>query len=168
MSVDDSVISSKPVVVDGAEFVLSCAKVWVAPRKRGRSRNDLSLTITNRSAKSQTFSLFDTIRIVLKDAGGKALHDIGGRNGMKPGTTTTQPLVKGESYVVRLPAFLAEKNGAWHVQGDDGFGGIWLFDGLRPGKYSLSAHYDSTQFTDRSRSVWRGSARTQPVEIEVR
>jgi hypothetical protein len=161
-------VASKPILAQGAEFVVSADSVWHAPKNRGRTKIDLRLTITNRDAKPQAFSLFDTVRMVLKDTDGKDLRIDGGRNGTRPGKTTTPLLAKDASYVVHLSASLLEANGALRLQGDDGFGGIWYFDGLRAGKYSVSVHYDSTLGKAQSNAEWRGTVNTQSVVVEIR
>src|SRR5262249_42217148 len=124
---------------------------------------DLGVRLTNRGDKTLTFSLFDTIRPMLKTADGKALRVDGGRDA----TRRVEPIVvaPGKSETVRWRARLESlKDGkSFRLGWTDGTGMLWYFDGVRPGKYLLRFEYDNSK-KDR---FWSGKATTNDVEFEV-
>ena len=55
------------------------------------------------------------------------------------------------------------------LNGVDGFGGFWKYDGLRPGKYLLSFKYISDGTTiDGGVPYWKGNVKTESVTIEIK
>ena len=76
---------------------------------------------------------------------------------------------------------MEDQPGRYSLTGSDGAGGIWQFDGLKTGKYSLSISYANTPedaariqalpakhaIDPQAAPFWIGKARTKPLAIEI-
>jgi RNA polymerase sigma factor (sigma-70 family) len=166
---------SKPVRVAEADFQAVVEARPVAPESGATQPINLGLRITNRADKPQWFNLFDTIRIGLKSADGTPIRVDGGRNGTFPARPIQ--LAPGQSQTILRGGRLEwMKDGrSLRLIGSDGSGGIWHFDGLRPGKYRLRFEYETTrEMTERFRRglqaggpFWISSAQTAEAEFEI-
>ncbi len=167
---------SKPVQVNGAEFVALAEEEWVACNPPyGRDPIEVQLRITNRGDKDLVFPTFDTFQIVLKTPDETKIRMDGGRDhtlrGAKP--VLIRP---GASYCLCRKAELC-----WNKDGksrtfvyQDGTGSMFSYGPLQAGKYTLSFWYalDEKKAATHSKlmgniPVWSGKAVTHEVPFEV-
>jgi hypothetical protein len=168
----DTPPSQKTVAVThhGARFELAGIVDWPAPTKPGAvAEIDLKLTITNTSSSPLRFSLFDTLRVSLTDSRGQPLLHDGGRNATKAGEAFSPLLAPGEIFlVVRRVHLTWIAADTLRLQGDDGFGGIWYFDGLKPSAaYNLKFVYRTYQYSGVDQ-LWVGEVTTPALTIIIR
>lgn len=131
---------SPPVQAGDADFQIVAPAVWVRLKE---TAIPLALKITNRADKARQFNLYDTVTICIKDANGHELPLGGGRRE----TLQPRPLLveKDQSGTIDREAQLKQQDKAFRLTGSDGAGGVWWFDGLKAGKYTVSIAYESTQ-----------------------
>ncbi len=159
---------SEAVRVNGLDFQIVAPVVWMMPVEKEETPIPLVLKVTNHTDKAVTLNLFDTITISMKDAAGKELRIDGGRDG----TTPCPPLIveKGQNGTVDRSAKLQPldgKLGQFRLIGSDGAGGIWYFDGLKPGKYTISMAYENTKAGPEDAPNWVGKATTKELTVEI-
>src|SRR5262249_42313651 len=136
---EEGYAASKAVRTGDVEFqaVVQNKRLVAEPGIQGSI--DLGVRFTNRGDKPLTFSLFDTIRPVLKTADGKALSRV---DGGRDGTRRVEPIVvaPGKSETVRWRARLESPDDgkSFRLSWTDGTGQEWYFDDVRSGKYLLS------------------------------
>lgn len=169
-------LESKPVRVNGAEFVALAEAEWVAFNPpHGRDPIQVQLRITNRSDKELIFPTFDTFRVIIRTGEGKEILPDGGRDITLRGAKSV--LVRpGSSYCLCRSAELR-----WNADGksrtfvySDGTGSVFTFGPLKAGKYRLSFRYENAE--ERAavqrkamdgHQVWSGKAVTKEVLFEV-
>jgi hypothetical protein len=163
-------VQSRTVLAGEAGFRLECPAVWPVPAQGARQPVAITLHVTNRSARTARFYLFDTLRILLRTPGGASLPGGGGRDATQRGVTNTPPLKPGQSFAVVRQAHLYWNNeGHLRLEGSDGFGGIWYFDDLQAGAYQLLATYRSdAKALDGGAAYWSGDITVGPVTIRVK
>jgi len=149
------IVKSKPVLINGFEFVAVTEAQWrVIGNQRGSIPVDVQLWITNRTEKDLIFRVFDTFGVVIKDGWGKEMPG----DGRRDGTRLTRPVLirAGETYCLSRDASFS-----WHEDGgrdfgyEDGTGAVFVWgpiysnlgkrivtgqlrESLAAGKYSLS------------------------------
>ena len=137
---------SQPAEVNGLEFQVIGPRRWLLPADAAGTAVPLSLKITNRTDKTVRISLFDTIRLHLKGAGGKNIPMEGARDA----TAIPTPLLLDghRSTATDIKGTLAPDDkhpGLFRLSGTDKTGFVWWFDGLKPGRYLLSVTYENTE-----------------------
>ncbi len=150
--------ASQPVQVNGVEFQVVAQRVWTL---NDGTSIPLALKITNRTDKALQFNLFDTVSVIFKDASGKQLKIDGGRDR----SAMPAPLLveKGQSGTIDRTAKLERKDKGYRLTGPDGAGGIWWFDDLKAGTYSVSIGYENTQ----ALAGWVGKVVTKELAVEI-
>lgn len=167
-------VESEPVRVNGVDLQAVADARWRMPEHGAEREADLGLRVTNRTDKPLPFNLFDTVWVRMNNAAGKALQMDGGRNG----TRRLPPLLVevGKSQTVSRKAKLVWGNdrASLRLIGYDGTGGVWYFDALGPGKYTIRFDCENTQEAPVPQPgeapappYWIGQATTQPVTIEI-
>jgi hypothetical protein len=126
---------SDPVADNNVEFQAFAPPTWTLPAPGAKTRIELGLKVTNNSDKPIQFNVFDTISISLKDANGKEAR----ARFMRDSTFVPPALTinKGDAALVFRDATL---DGAT-LSGQDGSGGVWTIDGVKPGTYTLLIRY---------------------------
>jgi RNA polymerase sigma factor (sigma-70 family) len=170
IEIDEAIVGedrarSKPVRVNGADFEVTTEKVWHMPPAAGKMQPiDIRLRIVNRGTTEVTFNLFDTITPILKTPDGKE-HEL---HSVRKGTGPAQPIrvAPGKSVNVAYSGTLDLLNDGKtaRLSGGDLSGGMWSFDGIKPGKYTLRLAYANQ--TPGS-SYWLGTVKTEPVAFDV-
>jgi hypothetical protein len=95
---------SKPVEVNGFEFVAATQTQWLAKVGGSRLPIEVQLLITNRSGHDLVFRTFDTFRPILRNADGTGIPCGGGRDG----TMASPPVMirAGDTYCLSRKAEL--------------------------------------------------------------
>lgn len=117
---------------------------WNIPDRKSneRSSSDLSLYIINSTDKPLLFSRFDTIYPILKSVSGKGYRLEARRRATRhPSLADYRLLMPGESTSFSVEVYLYWQQDELIFGGGDGFGGIWLFRGLKAGVYELAIEY---------------------------
>lgn len=155
-----------------AEVVMSVVipeRIAVPPRG-GETKFEIGLRIANRTGQDLSFDLFDTVRPVLEDnhAPSRELPLDGGRNA----TRICQPIeVKaGETNTVLYAARLSLPEGKTFpgLVVDDRTGGVWVYNDLKPGRYTLwlkYAHPPTGRAAQPGR--WVGATMTAPADFLI-
>lgn len=185
---------SKPVEVNGLEFVAATQSQWLAKVGGSIWPIEVQLLITNKSGNDLVFRTFDTFSVVLKNADGAKIPDDGGRDGTM---VSLSVLIRArDTYSLARKAELWWKIPPYPSSGTIGFGRGpigWTLDGktcaffywdgtgyehsfkpLQPGRYSLSFDIDSSE-QDAAREtrklgglpVWSGTATTKEVPFDI-
>lgn len=154
--------------VNGLSFEVLAPAVVLTPEDAKPTPVSLSLKVTNGTDAPVTLNVFDTITIHMNDAAGKELRIDGGRDG----TRKVPPVVveKGKSVTVERNAelkLLDGKPGQYRLIGSDGAGGIWYFDGLKVGTYSLAMVYENSLASPKDAPYWVGKASTKEATVEI-
>ena len=140
------------------------------PSRGGETKFEIGLRIANRTGKDLSFDLFDTVRPVLQDnhAPSRELPLDGGRNA----TRIAKPIeVKaGETGTVRYAARLSLPEGKTFpgLVVDDLTGGVWVYNDLKPGRYTLGlnyAHPPTGRVAQAGR--WVGATITYPTDFLI-
>lgn len=160
---------SEPIQVNGASFEAIVDPVWKIPALSDTQgvMIHLVLRVMNQTSSGLYFNRFDTIRLNLMDAQGHSLQFDGGRNAVRPGEIIS-PLLMPQHHLdfSRNAQLIWTKDKALRLIGSDDFGGIWYFDGLKPGKYRLEIHYESHKpVIANTDAIWVGTATTKAVEL---
>jgi uncharacterized protein (TIGR03067 family) len=154
---------------DGMCFeILIPDREWQIPENKQGARTAvrLALRITNQTDKPVRFTRYDTLYPQIIDADGKAPRGSGGRNGTRPMKESDSPLVKpGDSTTFDIDASLFWQSGKLRLGGSDGFGGVWWFEDLKPGRYQVRIWYvnNATVLKD----IWTGDIKTPFVEVSL-
>ncbi len=129
-----------PVQEGGVDFQIVTPAVWLLDE--GASI-PLALKITNRTDKALQFNLLHTVTVRMKDAAGKELRIDSGRKA----TTVPAPLLvgKGQSGSIGRGGVFKATDTGFRLTGLEETGGFWYFEGLKPGKYTVSIAYASPQ-----------------------
>lgn len=162
---------SQPVRVSGVDFQVITPAVWVLDEG---AFVPLSLKITNHADKTLEFNLLDTVTIRIKDAAGKELSIYAARKA----STIPPPLLiaKEESATIGRTGRLRPTDQGFRLTGSEEAGGFWYFDGLKPGKYTVSITYEDTQAAvDElkkfskvgAESFWVGTVTTKELTVEL-
>ena len=171
------ITESKPVVVNGAEFVAVAQTNWHAPTPRNDPELhivaplEIQLRITNQTKKDLFFSTFKTFGIKVTVVGGEELMARRVRNT----TTKTRPWV--------LPAGVAcalcpraelrwnDKQNAPELAYYDDSGFQSIIGPLRPGQHRLTFWYkvavDSQGDQKPDEQIWTGMVETTEVLVDV-
>ena len=165
---------SKPVSVQSIDF-----QVVTEPRvtlvRGAECLITFGLKITNHSKKLWYFNLFDTRQIRLRNEAGKQIEGMYEREE----TEYTSPVIvlpgKSETVLYQGTIQSDEKN-AYSLRVPES-GGDWTFEGLTPGKYSLSIGYENTPqilnfyfspfSTEKPEWFWFGDVWTEEVELVI-
>jgi hypothetical protein len=163
----DPVVTTEAVPVDGLEFMLKALTVVEVPEDKP-TPVQIALKVKNTSAGNIHLNLVDTIRLHLTDAAGNKLNMDGGRNASRP----LPPLVVGKDETVTIDRNaqlkpMPKKPGKLRLIGDDPAGGIWYFDDLAPGKYTLTITYQNKPDERAAAGSWTGKAETKPLAFEI-
>lgn len=169
---------SAAVRVNGLDFQIVTPAVWVPPAPKKVTTIPLQLKVTNHTGKPVQLDLFDKLMIQMHDASGKEVPIDGGRNGTCP----CPPLIiaKEQSGTVDRTAKLKPSSnhpGSFRLIGSDGAGGIWYFDGLAAGKYTIRMTYENDPEAPHHATaqaagadappVWVGKAVTKDLAVEI-
>jgi hypothetical protein len=172
---------SKPVVINGLEFVAVTEAQWLELNPpMGKTPIDVQLWITNKSKNDLIFRVFDTFRVIVKDSSDKELPVDGGRDGTK----ITKPVLirPGETYCLSRLAVLS-----WTGEGtvrslsyDDQTGSWDVIGELVSGKYTLSFWVGNKQDDEGMKGFmrnhklsgelppcWKGEGTTAEVPFEI-
>jgi hypothetical protein len=175
-------LKSKPVKVNGLEFVATTQSKWVG-RASGTVRSlEIQLLITNKSGHDVIFPLFDTFFLEMIDPNGFKVPIGGGRDGTIP---LPPVLIRaGETFCVARKAQLSWKVAHTDSPRDfdgksgtltywDGTGSVWNFRSLEPGIYTLAFSIQSDKAAAEEMKkwagppVWSGKARTKDLSFEI-
>jgi hypothetical protein len=162
---------SPTVKVNEVEFQSMADAVWHVPERGAESDVNLGIRITNRSDTKLRVNLFDTVRIAITSPRGDSLLFDGGRNATKAGEPVSQPLAPGESLIISRRAQLKWIGDGQSLRliGSDDFGGIWYFDRLGPGEYTLSFEYENKiKDPNDVPPIWVGKVRTSRLEVQIK
>jgi len=165
-----AVTETEPVRVNGLDFQLVAPTVWGVLGEKQEATIPLMLKVTNQTGDGVALNLNDTIDLTLKDADGKELPiDI---KRLRTGICPPLLVEKGKSCIVDRTAKLqpvVDKPGQFRLVGSDGIGGVWQFEALKPGKYTLCMTYDSDRANFRAKDVayWVGKATTKELGVEI-
>jgi hypothetical protein len=149
---------------------------WRIPAPDRTTRIQLGLRITNRTGAAARFTSFDTLRPALRDPNGRPIAIDGGRDRtLVPDVQSSPLLAPGESVFFRLDAALYWRDGTLRLGGSDGFGGLWYFAGLKPGRYEIRIGYSQKNArlvlgTPGARALdefWIGEAAGSPVMVTI-
>jgi len=173
---------SKAVRGNEADFQLVAPVIWLAPTgKDDPTFVPLGLRVTNRSSKPLQLNLGDAVHLV--DATGKELPIKRDRDA---GFPFKAPLVqKDQSVTIDRHASLEEgtRFDTFRLGGSDGLAGVWWFENLTPGKYTLYMTYHNTpEATQRTLKAfekptvvdpkeapfWLGQVTTEALAIEIK
>ncbi len=167
-----SELHSVEVTHRGAKFELSGATEWLVPVSKMEDREiPLKLRITNCGPSPLRFLLFDTVRVILRDAGGLILQAQGGRDTTKPGQAVTPVLAPGERFELSRRTRLSwAPDNTLRVIGEDGFGGEWYFDGLVPNAsyYIMLVYENSREEMQAKEPLWTGQVTTPALKFNLR
>jgi hypothetical protein len=111
------------------------------------------------------------LRLELTDAAGHEIAFDGGGNPLKSGGAFFPELGVSQTLTIERSARLVRIKGSESLRliGTDDRGGVWYFDGLKPGSYRLRFAYENhTPAADGETAVWQGSAKTSPLAIAIR
>ncbi len=162
---------SKPVEVNGLEFVAAIQAQWPLVSDIERSREEVQLWITNRSGHDLAF--VPPGQLNLRNADGTAVPS----TGMRDGTRCPLPIVirVGDTCCLSIQMEMF-----WHYHercfltytDDTGF--EWTYEPLKPGHYSLSFSIDASE-KDASMfskllggmAVWSGSVTTKEAPFDI-
>lgn len=157
-----------PVRVNGLDFQLVASVVWVTPAEKHETTIPLKLKVTNQTDKAVQLDLFDTLNIQMKDAEGTELRMVATRDrSFRPNPLTVD---KGQIGTIDRTAKLQpldEKLGQVRLVGSDGAGGIWYFDGLKPGKHTVRITYQNAEAGTKDVPIWVGKATTNELTVEI-
>ncbi len=171
---------SKPVAMNGAEFVTIAQADWRGVKRGEVAPIKLQLRIKNISKTALLFPTFDTFGVKILNPGGERIMPSGGRDR----TIVTRPvlLLPGASYSLgaeglphgvdrRAELCWDAKTEAFELTYYDGTGWAAVFGPLDPGRYKLSYWYvvgASGPFrTLRDPATWLGEAVTEQVDIDL-
>ncbi|HJQ85795.1 MAG TPA: hypothetical protein VKA21_17030 [Candidatus Binatia bacterium] len=131
---------------------------------------ELALRITNRSGTVLRFKELDTVRITMIAPDGTPMTIDGGRNATAARATVSGPVDPGGHLLIGRPARLTwTLDDRLRLIGDDGFGGIWHFDGLQPGVYRIRMTYENTdERVVNGVPLWTGVKSTADKEVRLR
>jgi RNA polymerase sigma factor (sigma-70 family) len=168
---DEEQAASKPVRMEGLEFVAMLPKRITIPQPGGTRDVDLGLRITNVADKLQTISVFDVIRPRLFNlVDGIRMEVSIGRDG-KPKAPPPVVLAPGASWTWKPRARLdvTTDRASLRLSGPDGLGvaGFWSITTLKAGKHRLSVEYTNNNPTQGAVPLWVGKATTEEVEFEL-
>jgi hypothetical protein len=136
----------------------------------------LGLRITNNTRTPLRFTRFDSLYPELVGPDGKVVGRIQGRNVTIAPTEADCPIAQpGENLSFFLDGKLSWQSNKLELGGSDGFGGIWLFQELKPGAYQFRFIYSSPSSRTlpcdlalgKKKSLWIGGAVTPFVEIRL-
>jgi hypothetical protein len=173
-------LKSKPVLINGLEFVAATQAQWLAWNPpTGSDPVEVQLLITNRSKNDLVFSVFDTFEVAIKSADGKEIPSDGGRDG----TLRTKPVLirAGDTYCLSRKAGLSWSDSHYRTFSyEDGTGSWFMCNKLVAGKYSLSFQVVSKGidggmavfikhhgFSGEVPPVWEGKGTTLEVPFEI-
>ena len=161
--------------VDGLDFSLVTAGIWVIPAGGNKTTIPLVLRVTNRSDKDIVFSDWATSLVVLKGARGETL----------PLTFMTELPVEMPPAMTIGPGqtFRLDRTGTLERADEKGEGYklvtgrlgrvYWEYDGLKAGKYTVWINYENSplanEFNPKPGAVpyWVGEAATKKMMIEI-
>jgi uncharacterized protein (TIGR03067 family) len=175
----DRLAESKAVRVNGVDFQAVVQKQMATPAPGGALAVDLGLRITNRGKKPLLFNLFDTIRPTLKSPQGKAFKNSGVRKRTAYPAPILLPAGASKTFFWRGRLECPQGGGALRLVWADGTGMTFIFEGLGPGKYSLSFECENTRQAlasflkvrpvklEKGQSFWIGKATTREVAFKI-
>ena len=169
---------SKPVEVNGLEFVAATQSQWIIHSPEENESVEVQLLITNKSGHDLIFRTFDTFTVQLKNANGTQIRPGGGRDGTMYSPSVVIPA--GDTYCLsRRDELLwdySTNNSPITRAFDywDGTGSVATFGLHNLGHYTLSfGAFSSQKDSDRESQrlgglpVWTGTAQTKEVPFEI-
>lgn len=162
-------MESSAVHVARAQFRGATDAVWALPAHGQTSRVSLALRVTNDGPDPRQLNLFDTLQVQLYSADGAALRYRAARDATARAGRFSPVLAPGQTFALSRPATLEwQASGTLRLSGPDGFGGVWWFDGLGAGGYSVGlAYQNDTAKTDNGSPLWCGTVRTPLLSIRI-
>ncbi len=164
--------SGQPVVAGGVRFEAWAESAWRVPARGEQTNVALGLRVTNNADEPVRFFLLDTLKLELTAADGEPLRFEAGRDVTRKFASLSEPVAPGKSLLIRRDASLrwtSGGDGALRLEGSDGAGGIWYFDGLREGTYRLAFAYASDRtHVGKTGGIWKGTVVTPPVDVVLR
>jgi RNA polymerase sigma factor (sigma-70 family) len=176
-NVRDTTAESKAVRVNGVDCsafvdkqvrVPAVGTIW--PATKTDPWLDLGLRVANASDKP--IVIYDKlIRYSVSLPDGTPLRMAGGTDeGSRMNPWTIEPgkemALLGHSFLQWTPE--GKTLALYGQENTDFYRGVyWSFEGLKPGKYLLSAEYTLTKSPDPAKPVWLGTVKTHAVEFEV-
>lgn len=165
-------INSNTVELDGVHFeaVLPQHFLTVPPNKPNVATPvKFGIRITNHQLKPRQFDRFLTLSMNLKGEDGTTFDWGYIWESLRLSKDTDRPLIQpGNSTTFFLDGNLIWRNNQLRLEGSDGFGGIWYFNDLKPGKYQVQILYQTNYGHDStSTSFWSGISATPFVELRL-
>ena len=159
-----------PVTENSVQFEIISDTLVRIPKAGAETPVKINIRATNLDKQTLRFDTLDTIAVSLTDPSGRQLQLDGGRDGMRVGNRFTRPLKPGENLLIGLSAKLVwESETNLRLIGDDGFGGVWHFDYLAPGKYYLSVFYVAPAAQNLADDrVWEGRVVIPAIQVELK
>jgi len=146
----------KITAVDRLEFNTILKETsWIIPPDDGESilRLGIGIQITNTTADPVQLTKFDSLYVNLADEAGNVYQRQGGRDRTLGRKLSDFPILEpGQSFELFVDAILSWYEGDLRLGGNDGFGGIWFFTDLNPGRYCLKVTYNNRQEVFKLRS----------------
>lgn len=173
------IVESKPVALNGLEFVIATEDVWYGGAQ-------IQLLIHNTTSRPMIFPAFDTFSLFIEDASGKRLTGFGERTL----TFFTKPVIvdAGRTYSLSRYGHLRLNGGppqpfpkfeadAWIFLFEDGTGSEGFYGPIPPGKYAVGFHVERNGNQPLRDSFgkelhptipqWSGDVTTKTVPFEV-
>ena len=165
-------INSNTVELDGVHFevILPQHLLTIPPdQPNAATPVKLGIRITNHQLKPRRFDRYLTISMNLKGEDGKTFDWGYVTDSPRSFKDTDRPLIQpGESTTFSLDGNLIWQNNQLRLQGSDGFGAIWSFSDLKPGKYQIQMLYETNYGGDStSTNLWSGISATPFVEMRL-
>ncbi len=155
-------VQSRGVTVHQVEFQAVAPATWPSP-PRGKTRSiPLILRMTNHGETPLRFKLIDTLHVSLRAEDGTELREMFARDATSRAGWFSAPVMPGKSLEINRQATLEwQADGTLRLSGPDGFGGLWWFDGLKPGRYVVRLQYENDrERADDNTLLWRGKVQT--------
>ncbi len=156
--------ASKPVRVNGAEFQVIAPLIWRIPMsEQPTTFIPLELRVSNHSDKALQLNLGDCVH--LKDAVGNELSIQ--RDGDSDFPFKPVVVAKTKSARIDRHATLSvgATEGTFRLSGADGLAGVWFFDDLLPGQYTLFMTYENTAEASEQTVKAYGPLATDPKDV---
>jgi RNA polymerase sigma factor (sigma-70 family) len=178
---DNSLVESKSVRLNDAEFQAAIEPRPLAPPVSGERDIDLGFRITNRTTDKALLFGLNRLEAILKSADGTAIKQLG----MSKRSAFAAPVMlsPGQSQTVLWRGLLGFPNlpkdtDLFELRYTDGTAFGNRFGGLKPGKYRLSFQYEvdeqaantlASRYGELPKAVviWTGKVTTEEVEFEI-
>jgi hypothetical protein len=163
--VEDGRKESKPVRVNGVDFIVVADGKVTAPPAGGKQPMELGLRIHN--ASDNPVVVYDTLRLKVTTADGKDLPFGAAADATRKAKEV--PLAPGKDLYLSANAQLVRSadGKTLRLNGSDGFGLFWWCEDLKPGKYLVTADYQIDKSPDPAKPFWLGKVKTDPATFEI-